>query len=217
MSDSIQIALAFIAAYLLGSIPAAVWIGRLLYGTDVRDFGSGNAGATNTFRVLGRPAGFFVLLIDILKGLAAAGIANLLFDMNLIEEDRLTMFQILLGMTAILGHIFPVFANFRGGKGVATMVGMILTVNLEVALACIGIFLVVLILSQYVSLGSIIASFFFPLLLLLPPFHHDADTVTVLIAFSLFVVVVLTHRQNIRRLLAGNENKTMLIKRSQKG
>lgn len=216
MSDSIYIVLAFVAAYLIGSVPSAVWVGRLLYGTDVRDFGSGNAGATNTFRVLGRSAGAIVMLLDILKGMAAAALANILFDADLIatvHPEHLTLYQIMLGITAIVGHVFPVFAQFRGGKGVATMVGMILTINLEVALACIGIFLVVLLASKYVSLGSIIASLTFPLLLLLPPFHHDADTITVLVAFSLFVIVVLTHHENIRRILSGNERKTLLVKR----
>lgn len=213
MIETVSIILAFVAAYLLGSIPSAVWVGQVLYGTDVRNFGSGNAGATNTFRVLGKSAGVIVMLLDIFKGVAAAALANALFDFNLIEHEQLTMFQILLGITAIAGHIFPVFAQFRGGKGVATMVGMIFTINLEVALACVAIFLVVLISSKYVSLGSIIASLTFPLLLLLPPFNHDADTVTVVMAFSLFVIVVATHTGNIKRLMTGCERKTDLVKR----
>ncbi len=213
MIETFLIVLAFIGAYLLGSVPSAVWVGRILYGTDVRDFGSGNAGATNTFRVLGRSAGAIVMLIDVFKGMAAAALANILFDVDLIAHEYMTMYQILLGITAILGHIYPVFAQFRGGKGVATMVGMIFTVQLEVALACIAIFFVVLVLSKYVSLGSIIASLLFPLLLLLPRFNHDADTTTVLISFSLFFIVVATHSANIKRLLAGNESKTSLVKK----
>lgn len=213
MPETLAIVVAFIGAYLLGSIPSAVWVGEVLYGTDVRDFGSGNAGATNTFRVLGRSAGAIVMLIDVLKGMAAAALANFLFDLELIPHDQLTLFQILLGITSILGHIFPIFAQFRGGKGVATMVGMIFTVQLEVALACIGIFFIVLFLSKYVSLGSIIASLLFPLLLLLPRFNHDADITTVLISFSLFFIVVATHSANIKRLVAGNERKTELVKK----
>jgi acyl phosphate:glycerol-3-phosphate acyltransferase len=203
--------LAFLAAYLLGSIPTAVWIGKWFYGADVRNFGSGNAGATNTFRVLGRSAGIIVTLVDILKGTAAAALANLLLDNGSIDAVHLTIFQISLGLAAILGHIYPVFAGFRGGKGVATMVGMIFTIQFEIALICIGVFFLVLIFSKYVSLGSMIASLTFPFLLMLSDLDATAPTEsTIILAFSFFVLVVLTHTKNIKRLLSGTESKSVI-------
>lgn len=202
---------ALVLAYLLGSIPTAVWIGRWFYGADVRNFGSGNAGATNTFRVLGRSAGIIVTLVDILKGTAAAALANVLMDNGVIHPMQLTMFQIILGITAIVGHIFPVFAGFRGGKGVATMVGMIFTIQFEIALVCIVIFFLVVLASKYVSLASLIASLSFPFLLMLPDFDSTApDQITILLAFSFFFIVAVTHTKNIKRLLSGTENKSMI-------
>lgn len=202
---------AFVLAYLLGSIPTAVWIGRWFYGADVRNFGSGNAGATNTFRVLGRSAGIIVTLVDILKGTAAAALANVLMDNGVIHPMQLTMFQIILGITAIVGHIFPVFAGFRGGKGVATMVGMIFTIQFEIALVCIVIFFLVVLASKYVSLASLIASLSFPFLLMLPDFDSTApDQITILLAFSFFFIVAVTHTKNIKRLLSGTENKSVI-------
>lgn len=202
---------ALVLAYLLGSIPTAVWIGRWFYGADVRNFGSGNAGATNTFRVLGRSAGIIVTLVDILKGTAAAALANVLMDNGVIHPMQLTMFQIILGITAIVGHIFPVFAGFRGGKGVATMVGMIFTIQFEIALACIVIFFLVVLASKYVSLASLIASLSFPFLLMLPDFDSTApDQITILLAFSFFFIVAVTHTKNIKRLLSGTENKSVI-------
>jgi len=202
---------ALVLAYLLGSIPTAVWIGRWFYGADVRNFGSGNAGATNTFRVLGRSAGIIVTLVDILKGTAAAALANVLMDYGVIHPMQLTMFQIILGITAIVGHIFPVFAGFRGGKGVATMVGMIFTIQFEIALVCIVIFFLVVLASKYVSLASLIASLSFPFLLMLPDFDSTApDQITILLAFSFFFIVAVTHTKNIKRLLSGTENKSVI-------
>ena len=202
---------AVLVAYLLGSIPTAVWIGKWFYGADVRDFGSGNAGATNTFRVLGRTAGIIVTLVDILKGTAAAALAGLLMDFGYIEPYQLTLGQIILGITAIIGHIYPVFAQFRGGKGVATMVGMIFTIQYEIALICIGIFFIVLASSKYVSLGSMIASLAFPFLLMTTGLDNtEPDPLTVLMAFSFFFIVVVTHTKNIKRLLSGTENKSVI-------
>ena len=216
MTEITWIIAAILLAYLLGSVPTAVWVGRWFYGADVRNFGSGNAGATTTFRVLGRSAGIIVMLVDVLKGTAAAAFANVLQDAGVIAPGSLTLWQIVLGITAIAGHIFPVFAQFRGGKGVATMVGMIFTVQLEIALICIGIFFVVLVATHYVSLGSIIASLAFPFLLMLP--HFEAGTIdlpTQLLSFGLFAIVVVTHTKNIKRLLAGNESKSVIRIRKQ--
>jgi len=203
--------LAVISAYLLGSIPTAVWVGKWFYGADVRNFGSGNAGATNTFRVLGRTAGIIVTLIDILKGTAAAALGGLLLDNDSIAPYQLTQTQIVLGVIAIIGHIYPVFAHFRGGKGVATMVGMIFTIQFEIALLCIGIFLIVLMASKYVSLGSMIASLAFPILLMVSNLDSTVpNTTTIFMAFSFFFIVVATHTKNIRRLLSGTESKSVI-------
>ena len=141
----------------------------------------------------------------------AAGIANVLVDQLIITPDHRTIYQILLGVTAIVGHIFPIFAGFRGGKGVATMVGIILTVQLELAMACAGIFFAVVLFSHYVSLASIVASLMFPVLMMFPEFEPGADDYTIAMAFSIFLIVVITHRENIRRLLDGNERKSYLV------
>src|SRR6187399_609964 len=115
-----------VTAYLIGSIPTAVWYGHAFYGIDVRDFGSGNAGATNSFRVLGKKAGIIVMLIDVFKGWLAARLVFLLIFLNAISADHVIVFQLIFGIAAVLGHIFPVYARFKGGKGVATLLGMVL-------------------------------------------------------------------------------------------
>mgnify|MGYP001795349795 CR=1 FL=1 len=125
----VYIGCAILLAYLLGSIPSAVWYGQRMYGIDVRQYGSGNAGATNTFRVLGKRAGIIVLLLDMLKGAAATSLARVLLQQDIIPADRLVEFQLLLGIVAVAGHIFPVFTKFDGGKGVATLSGMVLIIT----------------------------------------------------------------------------------------
>jgi acyl phosphate:glycerol-3-phosphate acyltransferase len=200
-------------AYLLGSIPTSVWVGKAWFKLDIRDHGSGNAGATNTFRVLGRKAGIFVMLVDVLKGLVATTLAWYLLNLGIIEREQMALWRLLLGIMAIVGHVFPVFAQFRGGKGVATLAGMMLGVQYEVALICIAVFIIVLIISNFVSLSSIIASLAFPLLVLWVPGFQQETPVLVIFGFLLFIGVTITHRNNIRRILKGEENKTYLIKR----
>ncbi|MDX5423236.1 MAG: glycerol-3-phosphate 1-O-acyltransferase PlsY [Hymenobacteraceae bacterium] len=200
------IAILFVAAYLIGSISTAVWLGKAYYGIDIRKHGSGNSGATNTFRVLGKKPGTIVMLIDIFKGWAATSLAGLLVIYNVIEPGNLIVFQLIMGALAVLGHIFPIYERFKGGKGVATLLGMMLAIQTEVALLCMVVFLIVLFTSRYVSLGSIIAALAFPVLLLLPRFHPD-NPILIIFGFVLFAVVVLTHRKNINRLLAGEESK----------
>ena len=204
--DILIIAFFLLAAYLIGAIPTAVWVGQAFYGIDVRQHGSGNAGATNTFRVLGKKPGAFVMAVDIFKGWAATSLAHFLVMTGAIEPDQLILFQIILGVVAVLGHIFPVYVGFKGGKGVATLMGMVLAIHLEAALVCLGIFIVVLLISRYVSLGSMIAAIAFPILLLLPPFHPD-EPLLVIFGFLLSLMVVLTHKKNINRLLQGQESK----------
>jgi len=202
--------LALISAYLIGSIPSAVWIGQIFYGIDVREYGSGNAGATNTFRVLGKKAGIPVLVIDVLKGWVAVNLAFLFLDNA--GEAEITNLQLALGIAALLGHLFPVYVGFRGGKGVATLLGIVLAVHLYAALISIAIFLVILLITNYVSLSSIIASFCFPVSVIL----IFNTTVPSLVIFSLFitVLVLITHQKNIERLLKNQESKTRLYKKS---
>lgn len=204
--DILLIAVLFLAAYLIGSVSTAVWIGKAYYGVDIRQHGSGNSGATNTFRVLGKKPGTIVMLIDIFKGWAATSLAGLLVIFHMVEADNLVIYQLIMGALAVLGHIFPVYEKFKGGKGVATLLGMMLAIHLEVALMCTVIFVIVLFTSKYVSLGSMIAALAFPILLLLPRFHPD-NPILIIFGFILFAVVALTHRKNINRLLQGEESK----------
>src|SRR6201985_1626693 len=135
---------ALILAYLCGSIPTAVWIGLAFFNIDVREYGSGNAGATNTFRVLGKKAGIPVMLLDILKGFTATSLAYFIgvSTTGAYGSSSYTNYALALGFAAVMGHLFPVFAGFRGGKGIATLFGMILAVNLPAALLCVSVFIV---------------------------------------------------------------------------
>ncbi|AKQ47350.1 acyl-phosphate glycerol 3-phosphate acyltransferase [Rufibacter radiotolerans] len=204
--DIVMIGGIVLLAYLIGSIPTAVWVGKSFYGIDVRQHGSGNAGATNTFRVLGKKPGTIVMLVDIFKGWLASSLAGLLVNWGAISPDHLIQFKLLLGVVAVLGHIFPVYVGFKGGKGVATLMGMVLAVDLPVALLCLGIFVVVLLLTKYVSLSSMLAAISFPLLLLLPMFRPE-DPLLLVFGVLIALMVVLTHKKNIDRLLRGVESK----------
>ncbi|MCX6181212.1 MAG: glycerol-3-phosphate 1-O-acyltransferase PlsY [Bacteroidetes bacterium] len=199
-----------LGAYLIGSIPTAVWIGKSFYGIDVREYGSGNAGATNTFRVLGKKAGIPVLLIDILKGFFAV---KLVYFQSVYAVDSIPFInlQLAFGIAALLGHIFPVFAAFRGGKGIATLLGIIFAILPEAALASLVIFLIVLIISKYVSLGSMLAGIAFPIFVNFI-FETEADSLKLFSAI-IAVLVLVTHQKNITRLIQGAENKTYLIKK----
>ncbi|GAB3706507.1 glycerol-3-phosphate 1-O-acyltransferase PlsY [Spirosoma flavus] len=201
-----------VVAYLLGSIPTAVWYGQGFFGLDIRQFGSGNAGATNTFRVLGKRAGTIVMLVDVLKGYTASSLSTLLWYGDVITEKEILTFKIVFGLVAVIGHLYPIFADFKGGKGVATLLGMMLATHPEMAAVCIGIFLLVVIASQYVSLGSILAALAFPVLLLLQIFGQKENPLLIVLGFVIFVLVVVTHQKNISRLLRGQENRTVLIR-----
>src|ERR1700748_963613 len=143
---------ALVLAYLCGSIPTAVWIGQAFFDVDVREYGSGNAGATNTFRVLGKKAGIPVMLIDILKGWTATNLAYFIgvSTTGAYNSAAYINYALALGIAAVMGHLFPIFAGFRGGKGIATLFGMILAVNLPAALLCVSVFIVVLLVTRYV-------------------------------------------------------------------
>lgn len=197
-------------AYLLGSIPTSVWVGKRFYNTDVREHGSKNAGATNTFRVLGKKPGTVVLIIDVLKGALAVSIPFFVHQ-NGSPIEALIEIQLICGITAILGHIFPLFAGFNGGKGVATSLGVIIGLHPFTALVCIGIFLIVFLGSAMVSLGAIISAVAFPLVM---HFVFKNDNIY-LLGFSivLSIAVILAHHKNIGRILKGEENKMNLFKK----
>ncbi len=198
------IILSLFLAYLLGSIPTAVWVGNIFYNTDVREYGSGNAGATNTFRVLGKTAGIPVLLIDCLKGLFAVKL-TLFFAEEPISNAAFVNYQLALGIASVIGHIFPVFAGFRGGKGIATLLGVMLAMHHEGALLSLMVFFVVFALTKYVSLGSMSAALSFPFVIVLV----YQSTVPSLIVFSMFIaiLVLITHQKNIERLIRREESK----------
>jgi glycerol-3-phosphate acyltransferase PlsY len=198
-----------IGAYLLGSIPTAVWIGKWFYNIDVREHGSGNAGATNVFRVLGKRAGIPVLLIDILKGFIAVKLAY--FNSDIAGSYRFINLELVLGLASLAGHIFPVFASFRGGKGIATLLGIVLAVLPYAAFVSMGIFLIVLLISGYVSLSSMTAAISFPLLII----FIFKVTVPSLIVFSVLiaVMVLVTHQKNIVRLIRKEEGRVNLLKK----
>ena len=206
---------ALIIAYLFGSIPTAVWIGQAFYGIDVREYGSGNAGATNTFRVLGKKAGIAVMILDILKGYTATNLAYLIGLSVTGPQDSVQFvnYQLALGVTAVMGHLFPIFAGFRGGKGIATLFGMILAVHTGAALICVLTFVLVLLISKYVSLSSILSGFSFPLSVIFI-FQSPIRSV-VLYGMCICVLILVTHQKNIERLLKGKESKVDLFKRKE--
>ena len=203
MNSVVLIFLLTVCAYLLGSIPSAVWIGKVFYGKDVRKFGSGNAGATNTFRTLGAKAGIPVLFIDSVKGIVAVQLAY--FAENVFIDSQLITFKIVLGVMALVGHIFPILASFRGGKGVATLLGVVLVIHFQAALLSAIVFLLILFSTKYVSLSSMIAAVFFPFSLIF--LFSNIPTSLVVFAFLMACVVVITHRKNIIKLIRKEESK----------
>jgi len=202
-----------IGAYLLGSIPSAVWIGKTFYGVDVREHGSKNAGSTNTIRVLGLKPGLVVFVMDMLKGFIAVNLVHLSSFLVPRTVDFVNL-QLLLGVAAVIGHIFPVFAQFRGGKGVATLFGLVMAINPLPTLVCFGIFILTLVITKYVSLSSMVAGFTFPILVM----FVFKTSIPSLIIFSMTVsiLLLLTHQKNIERLVRRQENKATFLKRRRK-
>lgn len=206
---------ALIFAYLFGSIPTAVWLGQAFYGVDVREYGSGNAGATNTFRVLGKKAGIAVMLIDIFKGYTATQLAYFigLSVTGPHTSSQFVNYQLALGVIAVMGHLFPIFAGFRGGKGVATLFGMILAVNPSAAMLCVAVFVIVLLTTKYVSLSSICAGFTFPIGIVF--ILHSSVKSEVLYGICVCLLILVTHQKNLERLLKGKESKVYLFRKKQ--
>ncbi len=205
--------LLIILAYLIGSIPTAVWISIHFFNIDIRDYGSGNAGATNTFRVLGKKWGTIVMAVDILKGVVATSLYLLMSHYGTNELHR-TNFMIGLGLASVLGHVFPIWANFKGGKGVATLFGMALAIQPIVALLCIIVFLLVLFLTRFVSLSSILAGVAFMVFILF--IYNAQEPLYRGFAIIVALMVILTHQKNISRILNGTESKVPILKHRDK-
>ncbi len=197
-------------AYGLGSIATAVWAGKIFHGIDIREHGSGNAGATNTIRVLGWTTGIPVLLIDIAKGWLAASLPVILSLADRGSGELVNM-QIITGMIAITGHVFPVFAGFKGGKGVASTFGVLLSLHPYATIMCMAVFLAVLLISGYVSISSISAGIAFPVMLLI--FFDSPSLMFSIFSILIALALVITHKKNIRRLLRGEENRFIWKKR----
>jgi glycerol-3-phosphate acyltransferase PlsY len=206
MNYTLFLVIVCIGAYLLGSIPTAVWIGKLFFAVDVREHGSGNAGATNTLRTLGKPAGFTVLFIDFLKGYAAASLV-LLINTPLSYTEALNM-KMLLGALAVVGHVYPIFAGFKGGKGIATLIGLVTAMSGWLALCCLITFILIVVVTKYISLGSMVSAILSPLYVGL--IYEWQQPTFLYFCIAIGVLVVYTHRANIGRLRAGNESKFSL-------
>jgi acyl phosphate:glycerol-3-phosphate acyltransferase len=196
--------LAVLSAYLLGSIPSAVWVGKIFYKTDVREHGSGNAGATNVIRVLGYKAGIPVLLFDVFKGWFAVQLVFLV-PQSALSQDTLLILRLSLAVAAVLGHVFPVYVGFKGGKGVGTLAGIGIAIFPIALMIVVAIFILTLITTRYVSVSSILAGVSFPFVVFFLTDETRLPLVILSIVVALFIPV--THVKNIRRLIKGEENK----------
>ena len=203
-----EVILIFIA-YLIGSIPTALIISRYFFKIDIREYGSGNMGATNTFRILGSKFGTIVMVGDMLKGVFAVALYHFLPYYLSNELDR-TNFMLGLGIAAVVGHIYPIWAQFKGGKGVATLFGMVLAIQPVVAINCVAVFLAVLFLTRYVSLSSIIAGVALPICVLW--IYNEKEVFYRVFAVAVAALILLTHQKNIGRLLKGNESRVPILK-----
>lgn len=201
--DNYLFFLGLLIAYLLGAIPTSVWIGKVFFKTDIRKQGSGNAGGTNTVRILGWKAGIPVILFDVFKGWAAVYFLPLFIPQTTLLPTNYTL--VAYGLAAVIGHVYPVYIGFKGGKGVGTLAGVGLALFPWALLAALGIFLLVAIPTRYVSLGSIIAAISFPLFLIFA--FHETAVPNLVLGFFASLFILFTHRKNIERLAKGKENK----------
>jgi len=211
MIENLLLIAGAVVAYLMGSFSSAVWIGKWFYNTDVRTQGSGNAGATNTIRVLGTKAGVIVMILDIVKAWGAVMLATV-FAGNRLDESQLIDYQIVVGALAVLGHVFPVFTGFKGGKGVASLVGVVIALySPYIFLLVLGWFALVFIITRYVSLASVTASVLFAILAIFV--FHEQNTYLIILAAMIAVFIPVTHHKNIKRLLKGEESKLTFKKK----
>ncbi len=195
-----------VLAYLIGALPSSVWIGMKFYDTDVREHGSGNAGATNTFRVLGKRAGIIVLILDVLKAWIAVSLLSVLAGNESIE------FQLTIGLVAVLGHIFPIYIGFRGGKGIASLLGVIISIHPMAALISIGVFLLTLLISRFISLSSMFAACAFPVLIVY--YFDESNNSLIIFSVMVAVLVIFTHKKNIERLFKNEESKVSILRKT---
>ncbi|MFM7661519.1 MAG: glycerol-3-phosphate 1-O-acyltransferase PlsY [Bacteroidota bacterium] len=211
MIEFILVVFSILFGYLLGSIPTAIWVGRRFQKIDIREHGSKNAGATNTFRILGKKAGIIVLTIDVGKGILASIFPILFNDFFEISYAFLICLRLFSSIFSMVGHVLPIFAQFKGGKGVATSFGVLIGLQPLAALICILLFLFIFIVSKYVSLGAIASASFYPFIV----YVVDSKVLFFEMIFTILIstAVIFTHRKNILRLMKGNENKMSLFKR----
>ena len=212
-------------SYLVGSIPTSIIMSKLVKNIDIRNYGSGNAGGSNVFRVLGWKYGVSVILLDAMKGaIAVVFIARLYFGSfpfpNATPFDDFTLIQFMAGIVAVIGHVWTVFAGFKGGKGIATALGFLITVITIDMLVALGIFIIVVSVSKYISLGSIMAAISIPFIMIVREniFGVDIQSYHTILPFSIAIafLVIYTHRTNVIRLLSGNENKVSFSKSKNK-
>ena len=204
LPGSMPIVAGVLIAYLLGSIPTAVLVGKIFYNIDVRTMGSGNAGATNAIRLLGLKVGIPVLLFDIFKAALAVSLSIWLNNPEFTPNQEV-IYRIALGAAAVLGHVFPVFASFKGGKGVASLVGVILALYPSSFLIILGCFTLIMIFTRIVSLSSVICSLLFPLVVIF--LFHESRLPLIILSICIAIFIPFTHRKNIKRLIAGTEKK----------
>lgn len=219
----LSILVVVLLSYLIGAIPSSLWVGKYYFKIDIRDHGSGNAGATNTFRILGWKAGTLVLFFDFGKGLLCTTVISQLAwsigDGPAIlysNWDPEAMIVIFAGVAAVVGHMFPVYSQFSGGKGAATACGMLYGIEPVSISISLAIFLIVMFSTRYVSLGSIVSSLIYPLtqLTLRYGFNWDIDGSIILFSSALALGIVIKHKENIKRLIEGNENRVESFKPS---
>jgi acyl phosphate:glycerol-3-phosphate acyltransferase len=205
MKHFIDLFIMLIMAYLVGAVPTSIWVGKIFYRIDIREFGSGNAGASNAIRVFGPAVGLGVLVMDMFKGFAAVNLVRLYTFLHPGTPEIIDT-QIILGIAAVLGHIYPVYAGFRGGKGVATVFGVLLALNPLATICAAAVFLISFFITSYSSVGSILAGLSFPVWIILV---FKSEYIHLWIFSSVVaVLIIFTHRKNIVRLWNGNENKT---------
>ena len=208
---SFDIIILLILSYLTGAFPSAVWYGRTFYNVDVREYGSGNAGATNTFRVLGKNAGIPVLFMDVFKGWLSVNYIFLINSSNVFSPELLFENQLAFGIAAVIGHLFPIYTGFRGGKGIATMLGLLIGLQPYAAFFSLILFVIILFVFRYVSLASMIASLAFPFFVMI----ILSSTNEPLNLFAIFVPILslITHQKNIERLIRKEETKVKFGKK----